>query len=199
MQVCKTCGANKPADAYFKQKSKRSGLFAECKVCQRQRNQKWIDDNRERFRHLARGATNRMRRRDPVRSMIWLARSRAKKSGLEFTITQSELFIPAECPVLGIPLTYGLGKGEGQSMEARDSRASLDRIDNSKGYVPGNVVVVSYRANRLKSDADVSELLKLARFYAQLDASKRGALHLSGVQPEASQEGGKMPQRLKAA
>lgn len=94
--------------------------------------------------------------------------------GRDFSITEKDVFIPEVCPVLGIPLTFGLGKGEGQSMMARDSRASLDRIDNDKGYVPGNVVVVSYRANRLKSDAKPSELLRVARFYAILQASKRG-------------------------
>jgi hypothetical protein len=39
---------------------------------------------------------------------------------------------------------------------------TLDRIDNSKGYIVGNVWVISMRANRLKSDATVDELMMLA-------------------------------------
>lgn len=30
-------------------------------------------------------------------------------------------------------------------------------MDNEKGYVPGNVVVMSYRANRLKNDGTAEE------------------------------------------
>jgi hypothetical protein len=198
-QVCKTCKVEKPAGAFFKQLSKRSGLFAECKVCQRKRNQAWIDANRERFRHLNRTATNGKRRRDPVRSMLALARARCKKSGLEFALSLEDVVVPEFCPILGIKLTYGLGHGQGLSMAVRDSRASLDRIDNTKGYVPGNVVVISYRANRIKSDANVQELLRIARFYARLEAEKRGQNDLPRVQPETSEEAGEMPQRDEAA
>lgn len=35
---------------------------------------------------------------------------------------------------------------------------SLDRIDSSKGYVKGNVRVISARANMLKNNATVEEL-----------------------------------------
>lgn len=180
-QICKTCKQDKPADAFFKQKTKRSGLFAECRMCSRVRNQNWIDSNRDRFRHLNRDATNAKRRRDPITNMLALARARCRRSGVEFSLTASDLTIPEFCPVLGIKLTYGLGKGEGNSLAVRDTRASLDRIDNKRGYVPGNVAVVSYRANRIKSDADVSELLKIARFYAALRTEEGGQAGLSGV------------------
>jgi hypothetical protein len=44
---------------------------------------------------------------------------------------------------------------------------SLDRRNNDLGYVPGNVVVVSLRANQLKNDATVTELRQLADFYGK--------------------------------
>lgn len=167
MLDCKTCSQEKPVSAFWKQKTKR-GYFAECKVCSQKRNQKWVDANRDRFRHINAKATSKMRRLDPVKHMVSLARARAKKRGIEFTITHEDVVIPRVCPALGIELSFGLGKGEGQSLAQRDGRASLDRVDNSKGYIPGNVVVVSYRANRVKSDASKTELLKIARFYAGL-------------------------------
>ena len=37
-------------------------------------------------------------------------------------------------------------------------RPSLDRIDGAKGYVKGNVRVISHRANMLKNDATIEEL-----------------------------------------
>jgi hypothetical protein len=42
--------------------------------------------------------------------------------------------------------------------ESIDNSPSLDRIDTSKGYVKGNVWVISWRANKLKSDATLAEL-----------------------------------------
>jgi hypothetical protein len=195
-QVCKTCNIDKPADAYARQDSKRSGLFAECKACQRLRNQRWIDENRERFRHINRAATGKMRRKDPVRAMVSLARARAKKAGLEFSITEHDVVIPSHCPVLGIELSFGLGRGKGQSHAERDGRASLDRIENSKGYIPGNVIVVSFRANRIKSDASSRELLKIARFYARLDTDKGGETSVPAVQPHEKEQNRPMLKRV---
>lgn len=196
MLTCRTCKVEKPDDAFYADVRRKSGFMAECKSCQRQRNQKWIDANRDRFRHLNKRATNLKRQRNPVKCMLASARARAKKCGLEFTITESDVVIPSRCPILGIALTFGLGWGKGQSNQQRDSRASLDRIDNTKGYVPGNVIVVSYRANRLKSDATVAELLKLARFYGQLASERPRAVRLPEVQSLAQKENREVSARL---
>lgn len=71
---------------------------------------------------------------------------------MEFTITEQDLELPERCPVLGIPLTIGEGG------KANPNSASVDRIDNAKGYIPGNVEVISLRANQLKRDATIEEL-----------------------------------------
>ena len=59
--------------------------------------------------------------------------------------------IPEFCPVLGVKLESGTKK-------YHDASPSLDRMIPSKGYVPGNVVVMSFRANRIKGDASREEL-----------------------------------------
>lgn len=97
---------------------------------------------------------------NPEKSIIHRTRSRAKKNGIEFDLLPQDITIPATCPVLGIPLT--------RSGKQDDNAPSLDRIDNAKGYVRGNVVIVSWRANRLKSDATIAELRQIASFYGQL-------------------------------
>lgn len=61
-----------------------------------------------------------------------------------------------------MPLVVHIGGGR---MGPRPDSPTLDRLDNTKGYVRGNVIVVSYRANRLKSDATIYELRRLAEFY----------------------------------
>lgn len=99
----------------------------------------------------------------------WLARKRsqAARRGLEFNLTEADLFpIPDTCPALGIPIRFYSVRG------VRDDSVSIDRIDNSKGYVKGNVVLVSFKANRIKSDATPDEIEKVAAFYKSLDKQK---------------------------
>lgn len=102
------------------------------------------------------------RRRHPKRILLKQARSRAQRGGIPFDLTEADIHIPHRCPVLGIPLK----RAEGQQRQA-DTSPTLDRVDNTKGYVKGNVIVVSWRANRLKGDADMRELERVASFYAQ--------------------------------
>jgi cupin superfamily acireductone dioxygenase involved in methionine salvage len=42
---------------------------------------------------------------------------------------------------------------------------SIDRIDNTRGYIKDNIIIVSRRANILKKDATIDELRKLANYY----------------------------------
>lgn len=88
------------------------------------------------------------------------ARKRGRERGLESTIRRQDLHWPEICPVLGIPLIYG-----GNTVEP--GTATLDRWDNSIGYVPGNVFVISFRANTLKNSATVAEVEKVL-LYMQL-------------------------------
>jgi hypothetical protein len=44
----------------------------------------------------------------------------------------------------------------------QDNSYSLDRIDSSKGYVKGNIWVISLRANRIKNDSTPQELRLIA-------------------------------------
>jgi hypothetical protein len=48
-----------------------------------------------------------------------------------------------------------------------DFSPSIDRIIPSLGYVRGNVVIVSMRANRIKTDATDAELRRVAKFYTK--------------------------------
>lgn len=108
----------------------------------------------------------------PLRQLLYYAKSRARRLGVPFDITVDDLSMPEVCPVLGIPIHYG-ARGRGRNQAAADS-PSLDRIVPSLGYVKGNVIVVSWRANALKKDATVRELRALADFYGQYE-SPRGA------------------------
>ena len=99
-----------------------------------------------------------MRRRRvemPTHPLFERARKRAYSRGIQFTITRNDIVIPETCPVLGIPLTIG-GKRS-------PSSPSLDRIEPVAGYVPGNIRVISDRANRLKGARPLEALQRLAQ------------------------------------
>ena len=90
-------------------------------------------------------------------SAMWSrAKYRARKKGWDFTIEQEDVVIPDKCPLLGIPLVCHRGKGSQQG-----NSPSLDRKDPTKGYIKGNVWVISNRANTLKNDATLQELKTL--------------------------------------
>jgi len=93
-------------------------------------------------------------RNNPEKVLLTQSRIRAKRRGLDHTISIEDIRIPSICPVLGIQLNQG-----GNT----DSSPSLDRIDSSKGYTPDNVWVISTRANRIKNDATPDELIQLVR------------------------------------
>ena len=114
--------------------------------------------NKEYFKE----AESARRRDDPARQMVYAAKQRAAKRGIEFSIISHDVLpLPSHCPVLGIELDYKRGTWGPNS-------PSLDRVDNSRGYIPDNIVVVSFRANRLKSDATPDELRKLGEYYGGL-------------------------------
>lgn len=93
--------------------------------------------------------------------MVRSAKARARSSGVPFKITADDITIPQKCPVLGIPLIVG-------QSQATDHSPSLDRVVPLLGYVPGNILVLSNRANRIKNDATIPELRLVADFFENL-------------------------------
>lgn len=101
------------------------------------------------------------RRENPESRLLANARERAKKRDLVFTLTKEDITIPSRCPVLGLKL---LREGGRTRIDPRSP--TLDRINNKRGYVKGNVIVVSWRANNLKRDAPMKELARIVNFYS---------------------------------
>ena len=90
------------------------------------------------------------------------AQSRAKKYNLPFNLTREylESIATDECPIFKIPFEWGrsgLGKGI-----KKENCPSLDRILPHKGYVIGNVAFISHRANRIKDNASMEEMYRIA-------------------------------------
>ena len=84
-----------------------------------------------------------------VEYLVWhRAKQRARYKNLEFNLEIEDIKIPAICPLLDIPIIHADG----------EHSPALDRYDNSKGYVKGNVWVISHLANRMKTNATFEQL-----------------------------------------
>jgi len=94
---------------------------------------------------------------------MWIkAKARAATAGMPFDIELSDIVIPTHCPYLGIELKVSMS-GERYSSGKPDS-PSLDRIDSSKGYVKGNVEVISFRANSIKSNLSLAQVKRFFEY-----------------------------------
>ena len=98
-------------------------------------------------------------------TQAWQAsQRRAKKKDLKHTIKLKEVksLYPKDnkCPVFKTPFIFGGGLNE--------FSPSLDRINNKKGYVSGNVQWISAKANTIKRNATIKELYALADYLKNL-------------------------------
>lgn len=138
---CKKCLL---VSSFYRDKARPDGLCPDCKEC-----------------HAEAGRQSKVR--NPEWYVLKSVRDRAKVAGIEFSITEDDVFpMPEYCPVLGIKMDRS------NIFKKRDHSPAVDRIDNTKGYIPGNVMVVSYKANRMKSNASLGELSKFGEFYSKL-------------------------------
>lgn len=89
-------------------------------------------------------------------------RRRSKYNNIPFNLTPEDIKIPLICPILGIPLKHTKGAPSSNS-------PSVDRIVPSKGYVRGNIIIISFKANAIKYNANADEIMKVAIFYKNLE------------------------------
>ena len=90
------------------------------------------------------------------------ARERAIKKGIEFNLNSYTDIppIPKFCPILNIPLFV-------KGWVGTDNSPTLDRIDNNRGYIKGNIRVISRKANQMKSNGSFRDVEKLYFFIKQ--------------------------------
>lgn len=120
---------------------------------QRAASRRWAQANREKVRAYESARYDA----DPVYQQAKAARRRMPACGRESVPLALLRAIPrpTHCPVLGIPLDYGRQSRAGPKNQ---NKATIDRVDNAKGYTLDNVQFISWRANKLKSNATLAEL-----------------------------------------
>ena len=114
-----------------------------------------LDEQLLRERESNRISMQKRRKEKPLDNKLVTKRAEAKRTGLDFNITIEDLQVPEKCPYLDIPLVL--------TGPVCDNLISLDRIDSTKGYIKGNVQVISMKANTMKSNASIEELVTFAK------------------------------------
>ena len=142
-KICVVCNQSKLVSHFHTNFDKIDCYDIQCKACSRDR---------------LRTPSGKKRR------MCYTAKQRAKTLNLPFNLLPVDFDMPTHCPILGIELCMTHAPGG-----PKDDAPSLDRIIPTLGYVKGNVVVISQRANRIKNDSSLEELKKVVDFLTQLE------------------------------
>jgi hypothetical protein len=118
------------------------------------------------FREAWTAKNRQYHREDYRRRMFYMAKGRAAKLGVPFNLeTLEDIAYVTHCPVLGVELVIGAGLHH-------DFSPSLDRVVQELGYVKGNVIVVSFLANKIKSNATPEQIMAVAKFYKKLERNR---------------------------
>lgn len=179
---CNKCGQTKPINDFYKCKSNDDGLQYRCKSCVLENSKKWRNNNRDTIKqyyinnkdHMKQNMMMRYRQLktdEPWVIMYKAIKQRAKSKKMDFDLTPEYIksIWSDTCPVLGIPL-YSAIFESGQSREKCKAKPmknspTMDRIDSNKGYIQGNVCIMSYRANMIKNCGTLEEHRKIVDFF----------------------------------
>lgn len=142
-----------------------------CKPCYAQRYAKWAAANKDRKEQTRKKWVERIKEERPVWKWARVTAASLKKKslklGLPYDLSRDilEQLAIDTCPVLGIPLCY-------THAQIQDDSPSVDRFYPARGYVQGNVFIISAKANRIKNDASLEELLRVAEWMQKIERSQ---------------------------
>lgn len=175
MKICSKCEAEKPINFFYKNKRYRGGHCAQCIECKKDTDKNQYQKNKEKRKlknrenyhknkefYNKRNKRNRknriaLRLRDPKKALLNYMKRNAQARNLEFNLTINDIIIPEKCPILGIPPFF--------SKERQiDNTPSGDRVDNTKGYIKGNVRIISWRANSMKRDLTIEIAEQMVKY-----------------------------------
>jgi len=175
MKTCTKCNDIKQLNEFYKNSKSKDGLRSECKKCQDIIRNGWYEKNKDYLKTKVKEYRSRdeIKQRRAKISKEWnkknnnsvlctRAKKRAKQLNLPFNIEKEDIVIPENCPVLGIKLEYS---DNGVS----DNSPSIDRIIPELGYVKGNIVIISHKANRIKNNASFDEIEKVYYWFKNLE------------------------------
>lgn len=168
-KLCSRCKLVKNKEEFHKSNITKDNLQAFCKNC----NKECTSTERRKYYNERR----KLRRQDPIyrkneydkgkkqriynrsRYLLKTIKKRCEQNNIAFNLEEKDLIIPEYCPVLKVKLTV-------EDMNIGDWNApSVDRIDPTLGYIKGNIMIMSRKANTMKNNATKEELIEFSKFY----------------------------------
>tara|TARA_R100000008_G_scaffold43143_1_gene24943 strand:- start:37 stop:618 length:582 start_codon:yes stop_codon:yes gene_type:complete len=166
-RVCSICKKHKPLSEFYNDKTSKHGLQYKCKSCKKEYHDnlcpfyKWFLPKR--VPAQKRGIEFTIEPEDipgvKIREVITKSRSNNGYGSFSRIWKSWEAVeYPKVCPVFGMELDWGMNGRQPNS-------PSLDRIDPTKGYVKGNVMLISDLANSMKQNATPEQLKQFSRYH----------------------------------
>jgi hypothetical protein len=145
MKKCTKCKIEKNLEDFYTDKRLSDGRTSACKVCVYESQVKYRDKSYFMTTHHNKA-------------------SQCRVHGIPYDLTAEYLksIWTGYCPVFGMALTP-------REDRKSDSCPHLDRTDPTKGYVKGNVVFLSRKANLIKSNASAEDIYKVYKYMKLLD------------------------------
>lgn len=145
VKQCTKCRQLLPVDQFHRRKDVKDGLNSWCKSC------------RNTYDQLSPVLTI-------TRSMLASAKRTAREKNVPFDIdidfirkmVGENARFASHCPIFKTRLEWSCRRNDTNGV--LPNSPSIDRIDPSKGYVKGNVWIISHRANTIKNNATHEEL-----------------------------------------
>jgi hypothetical protein len=169
-KICCTCKKNKPFTEFYKRKTTKDGKQSKCKECHYISYVKYIGTEENFIRHLYLGLWSRWRaikkRKDltiqekkqheikitkPQFLKLW--EEHKKKYGLKCCMTQTDF-------------TFKRGNRR-KTSNKHNYNVSVDRLDNSKGYIANNIVFVTFAFNDRKCSIMILDCVNILRHYKE--------------------------------
>lgn len=163
MKKCTKCNKSKEFSEFYNSKSTNDGLTYSCKKCMTEYRHKNKKKNKEYARILRETNPQKVRdtniksyrNKDPRIKVFQGCKQRAKARSIYFDLKLEDIVIPDKCPYLKVPFIIG-------TKDNYQYTHSIDRIDNSKGYVKDNIEIITMKANSMKNNASNEELIQFA-------------------------------------
>lgn len=167
MNICPVCKRELPIIEFAEDAKSKTGRKWLCKACYSEHSA--INQGRDKnyFRKLRLKVSpeykaeiveqkRKSRENNYEVEILRKCRYRAEQRGLDFNLELEDIVIPKYCPILEVPFQFG-------SKDDYSYSPSIDRIDNSKGYIKGNIQIISMKANTMKNSATPEELYNFCK------------------------------------
>jgi hypothetical protein len=93
----------------------------------------------------------------PQHRMWYRVKKSSERRKLFFDLSIDDIIIPTHCPYLGVELITDPNQSNSPNY------FSIDRVDSTKGYVKGNIQIISLLANTMKNNATINQLIDFCK------------------------------------